>query len=158
MNKVYDFSLRKADGSLVSLSEYTGKVLLIVNTATECGFTPQYTGLEALYRKYHERGFEVLDFPSNQFGGQAPGSDAEISGFCELTYDTTFPRFAKLDVKGETADPLFQFLTKEAGGILGNAIKWNFTKFLVDRTGHVVKRFAPTTTPEQLEGWIERVL
>lgn len=158
MDTIYDFSVRQTNGNQVSLREYANQVMLIVNTATECGFTPQYDGLEALYRKYQDQGFVVLDFPCNQFGNQAPGSDEEIAGFCALNFDTTFPRFAKVVVRGEGADPLFQYLAKQAPGLMGERIKWNFTKFLVDRSGKVVKRFSPTTTPKQLERPIEALL
>ena len=142
---IYDLSVKSRDGKGVSLKEYEGKVLLIVNTATGCGFTPQYEGLERLYRKYKEQGFEILDFPCNQFGNQAPGNSDEIHEFCQLKYDTTFPQFAKLDVNGKNEDPLFTQLKKEKGSILGAAIKWNFTKFLVDKNGIGVECFARTT-------------
>ncbi|MDB5668852.1 MAG: glutathione peroxidase [Alphaproteobacteria bacterium] len=148
-----------ADGATADLSPYAGKVLLIVNTASKCGFTPQYEGLEALYRKYKDRGFAVLAFPCNQFGAQEPGDADEIASFCRLTYDVTFPVFAKIDVNGAEAAPLFRHLKKEAKGVLGSeAIKWNFTKFLVDRSGDVVERYAPTTKPEAIEKDIERLL
>lgn len=155
---IYDFTVKKPDGKDVSLSEYKGKVLLIVNTATGCGFTPQYEGLENLYKKYHKEGFEILDFPCNQFLKQAPGSDKEIAEFCTLKYDTTFPRFKKIDVNGENAIPLYKWLKKEKGGLFGSAIKWNFTKFLVNREGKVVGRFAPVTPPEKLEEKIKALL
>lgn len=158
MDTVYDFSVTKPNGEEVSLRDYANQVMLIVNTATECGFTPQYDGLEELYRKYSTQGFVVLDFPCNQFGNQAPGSDEEIAGFCALNFATTFPRLAKVLVNGEEAHPLFRYLTKQAPGVLGERIKWNFTKFLVDRSGKVVKRFSPTTTPKQLERAIEALL
>lgn len=158
MKGIYDLSVKGQDGQMVSLGAYKGKVLLIVNTATGCGFTPQYTGLQKLYDKYAGQGFEVLDFPCNQFGNQAPGSDLEIHQFCSLNYGTTFPRFSKVDVNGDKADPLFTFLKKEKGGFLGSKVKWNFTKFLVDRGGHVVKRYGPTETPENLEKDIEELL
>jgi glutathione peroxidase len=149
----------RADGSETDLSAYAGKVLLIVNTASKCGFTPQYEGLEALHRRYGERGFEVLAFPCNQFGAQEPGDAAEIANFCSLTYDVTFPVFAKVDVNGDATAPLFRHLKKEAPGLLGSqAIKWNFTKFLVDRAGTVVSRYAPTTKPEELASDIEALL
>lgn len=148
---IYDFSVKDPRGNDVSLSEYKGKVLLIVNTATGCGFTPQYQGLEELYRKYKGKGLVILDFPCNQFGHQAPGTDAEIGEFCSLRYDTTFPRFKKVDVNGPDASPLYKWLKKQKSGFLGSRIKWNFTKFLVDRNGKVVKRFAPTTSPSQIE-------
>lgn len=148
-----------ADGTTTDLSPYAGKVLLIVNTASKCGFTPQYEGLEALYRKYGDRGFAVLAFPCNQFGAQEPGDAEEIASFCRLTYDVTFPVFAKIEVNGADAAPLFRHLKKEAKGVLGSeAIKWNFTKFLVDRSGNVVERYAPTTRPEAIEKDIERLL
>ena len=155
---IYDFSVKDPEGATVPLSEYEGKVLLIVNTATGCGFTPQYKGLEELYRKYKDRGFVVLDFPCNQFGHQAPGTDAEIGEFCALRYDTTFPRFKKIDVNGPNASPLYNWLKNQKGGFLGKAIKWNFTKFLVDRSGKVTGRFAPMTSPEKLEKRIEELL
>ncbi|GEO27521.1 glutathione peroxidase [Alicyclobacillus acidoterrestris] len=149
---VYDFTAKRIDGSTQSLSEYQGNVLLIVNTASKCGFTPQYEGLEALYRKYQDEGFVILGFPCNQFGKQEPGSEAEIAQFCQVTYDVTFPMFAKIDVNGRNAHPLYQYLKSEAGGVLGSqAIKWNFTKFLVNRQGKVLKRFAPTVSPSELE-------
>ena len=148
-----------ADGSETDLSPFAGKVLLIVNTASKCGFTPQYAGLEALYRKYEDRGFAVLAFPCNQFGAQEPGDAEEIASFCSLTYDVTFPVFAKVDVNGADAASLFRHLKSAAKGVLGSeAIKWNFTKFLVDRDGNVVERYAPTTTPEAIEQDIERLL
>lgn len=155
---IYDFSVKTSKGEEVSLAKYKGKVLLIVNTATGCGFTPQYSGLEKLYRKFKDQGFEVLDFPSNQFLKQAPGTDAEISEFCTLKYDTTFPRFKKVDVNGKNAIPLFKWLKKQKGGIFGSAIKWNFTKFLVDRNGKVVGRYAPVTAPAKIETKIEELL
>ena len=133
------------------LDKYKGQVLLIVNTATGCGFTPQYEGLESLYRKYSEQGFVVLDFPCNQFVGQAPGTEEEIVSFCQLKYDVSFPQFAKIKVNGSEADPLYKFLKEQKTGILGSAIKWNFTKFLVDREGNVLKRYAPTTKPADIE-------
>ena len=155
---IYDFKVINNKGVEVSLSKYKGKVLLIVNTATGCGFTPQYKGLEELYKKYKDQGLEILDFPCNQFGHQAPGSDQEINSFCTLNYDTTFPRFRKIDVNGENAAPLYKWLKKEKGGLFGNAIKWNFTKFLVDRTGKVVGRYSPTTPPSKIEGKIKELL
>ncbi len=155
---VYDFSVLDQESREISLSDYRGKVLLIVNTATHCGFTPQYLGLQALYEQYHGRGFEILDFPCNQFGGQAPGSDAEIHDFCLSRYAITFPQFAKIKVNGEEADPLYKHLKKEKPGLLGGTIKWNFTKFLVNRDGEVVKRFAPQDTPESLAEAVEALL
>ncbi len=148
---LYDITVNDWQGNPVSLSKYKGKALLIVNTATGCGFTPQYAGLQALYEKYHERGFEVLDFPCNQFLGQAPGTDSEIHEFCTLRYNTTFPRFQKTHVNGRSASPLFRFLKEKHGNVKGGVIKWNFTKFLIDREGAVVKRFEPTVVPEALE-------
>ena len=159
MTAITEMSVKAADGSVADLSAYAGKVLLIVNTASKCGFTPQYEGLEALHRKYKDRGFEVLGFPCNQFGAQEPGDAAEIASFCSLTYDVTFPVFAKIDVNGPGADPLFEKLRKEAPGLMGStSIKWNFTKFLVDRSGKTVSRYAPTTKPEDVESDIEKLL
>ncbi|WP_375250029.1 glutathione peroxidase [Sphingomonas sp.] len=159
MTAITDFTVTAADGSPAALERYRGKVLLIVNTASKCGFTPQYKGLEELHRRYAERGFEVLGFPCNQFGAQEPGDAAEIANFCSLTYDVTFPVFAKIDVNGDAADPLFQRLKSDAPGVLGSkAIKWNFTKFLVDRDGRVVRRYAPTTKPEDLAADVEALL
>lgn len=155
---VHDFTVKNAEGTEVSLSAYAGKVLLIVNTATKCGFTPQYEALEAMYKRQHDAGFEILDFPCNQFLGQAPGTAEEIESFCQLNYGTTFPRFAKIDVNGKNADPLFTHLKAAAKGVLGDDIKWNFTKFLVDRNGRVVERFGPTTKPEDIERRIEELL
>ncbi|MCH5226033.1 MAG: glutathione peroxidase [Muribaculaceae bacterium] len=156
--EIYDFNVINNKGQEVSLSEYKGKVILIVNTATGCGFTPQYKGLEELYKKYKDEGLEILDFPCNQFGHQAPGSDKEIDSFCTLRYDTTFPRFRKIDVNGDNAAPLYKWLKKEKGGIFGNAIKWNFTKFLIDRNGKVVERYSPTTPPSKIEAKIKELL
>lgn len=155
---IYDFTVKDSKGNDISLSEYKGKVLLIVNTATGCGFTPQYKGLEELYRKYKSDGLEVLDFPCNQFGHQAPGSDAEINEFCTLKYDTTFPRFKKIDVNGPHESPLYKWLKSKKGGFLGSRIKWNFTKFLIDRDGKVAGRFAPTTPPSKIESKIKKLL
>jgi glutathione peroxidase len=151
MTSVYDFSARDIDGQERSLSEYRGKTLLIVNVASKCGFTPQYTGLEALWRSDRDKGLVVLGFPCDQFGHQEPGNEAEIRNFCSTSYDVTFPMFAKIDVNGEGAHPLYKWLKSEGKGILGSeGIKWNFTKFLVDRNGQVVKRYAPTDTPEKI--------
>lgn len=155
---IYDFNVKDSKGNEVSLSKYKGKVILIVNTATGCGFTPQYKGLEELYRKYNPAGLEILDFPCNQFGHQAPGSDAEINEFCTLKYDTTFPRFKKINVNGSDEAPLYKWLKGQKGGLLGNRIKWNFTKFLVDREGNVVARYSPTTSPAKLETAIKNLL
>jgi glutathione peroxidase len=152
---IHDITATRLDGSSSDLAEYRGKVLLIVNVASRCGFTPQYAGLEALYRKYRDRGFVVLGFPCNQFGAQEPGSEAEIGSFCSSTYDVTFPLFAKVDVNGADAHPLYQHLKSAKPGILGTeGIKWNFTKFLVNRQGEVVERYAPKDTPESLDSAI----
>lgn len=150
MSSVYDFKANNIKGQEVSLGDFQGKVLLIVNVASKCGFTPQYKGLEELYQK--EKGkLEILGFPCNQFGSQEPGNETEIQGFCDLNYGVTFPLFAKVDVNGGNTHPLYKFLKAEAPGLLGTeAVKWNFTKFLVDKTGKVVKRFAPTDTPEKI--------
>lgn len=178
MSNVYDFTVKNTKGEEVSLSKYQGKVLLIVNTASGCGFTPQYEGLEALYRKYREQGFEILDFPCNQFLNQAPGTDEELAAFCQLKYDTTFETFAKLEVNGANAHPLYAYLKQavpaetEDESLLnfkerlkkhliewmGTDIKWNFTKFLIGRDGNVIKRFAPTVVPGDLETAIENAL
>ncbi len=150
---------RRADGGTAAMAEYRGKVLLIVNTASKCGFTPQYAMLERLHRDYGPRGFEVLAFPCNQFGAQEPGDAAEIANFCTLTYDVSFPVFAKIDVNGADADPLWRWLKAEQPGLLGSTrIKWNFTKFLIDRTGQVVSRHAPTEKPESLRPAIEALI
>ncbi|MES2443505.1 MAG: glutathione peroxidase [Pseudomonadota bacterium] len=159
MSALTDIPVRTADGAETNLADHDGEVLLIVNTASRCGFTPQYEGLEALHRQYRDRGFEVLAFPCNQFGAQEPGDAAEIANFCSLTYDVTFPVYAKVDVNGAQAAPLFRHLKKEAPGLLGSeGIKWNFTKFLVDRAGRVVERYAPQTKPEDIAGDIEKLL
>jgi glutathione peroxidase len=156
---VYEFSAHTLDGRPVSLDEFRGRVLLIVNTASKCGFTPQYAGLEQLYRTYRERGFAVLGFPSNQFGAQEPGTEAEIGAFCEKNFGVSFPLFAKVDVNGPQAHPLYQFLRRAKPGIFGTGgIKWNFTKFLVDRQGHVAGRYAPSTSPKDLAAAIEGLL
>ncbi|MGJ3649861.1 glutathione peroxidase [Sphingomonas sp. GlSt437] len=159
MTAITDFEVKAPGGATASLADYAGKVLLIVNTASKCGFTPQYAGLEALHRKYADRGFEVLAFPCNQFGAQEPGDAAEIAQFCTVNYDVTFPVFAKVEVNGPDADPLFVTLKKAAPGLMGTqAIKWNFTKFLVDRSGKVLRRYAPNVTPASLEKDIEELL
>jgi len=159
MTAITEFHVKAADGSDADLSAYAGKVLLVVNVASKCGFTPQYEGLEALHRKYADRGFEVLGFPCNQFGAQEPGDAEEIANFCSLTYDVTFPVFAKIDVNGSGADPLYGELKKQAPGFLGTeGIKWNFTKFLIGRDGQVVERYAPTTKPEEIAADIEKLL
>ncbi len=158
MAGIYEITVKDNKGNEVSMSQYKDKVLLIVNTATGCGFTPQYEGLEALYEKYRDKGFEILDFPCNQFAGQAPGSDEEIHTFCTLKYNTSFPRFAKIKVNGEGEDPLYTFLKSQQKGVMGSKIKWNFTKFLVDREGNVVERFAPTDKPESIDGKVAELL
>ncbi len=156
---VYEFSVQNADGNETSLKDYEDQVLLIVNTASKCGFTPQYKGLEDLYERFKDRGFSILGFPCNQFGEQEPGSNEEIQNFCQLNYGVKFPVFGKIDVNGPTAHPLYKYLTKNAPGILHTEpIKWNFTKFLVARDGRVLKRFAPATTPDSIAKEIEQVL
>jgi len=156
---VYDFSARTIDGNEQSLSAYRGHALLIVNVASKCGFTPQYAALEALHRKYHERGFDVLGFPCDQFGHQEPGDEAEIRSFCSLTYEVTFPMFSKIRVNGSDAHPLYRYLKESLPGLLGSeGIKWNFTKFLVGRNGEPLKRYAPTDKPESLGGDVEAAL
>lgn len=155
---IYDFSVKTRDGAEQALSAYRGKVLLIVNTATGCGFTPQYSGLQSLYERYAAQGFEILDFPCNQFAHQAPGDDQEIHDFCTGRFGITFPQFAKIEVNGEKESPLYAWLKKQKGGLLGGGIKWNFTKFLLDRQGNVVGRYAPTETPAALEAKIQALL
>ena len=156
---IYDFSAETLDGQPAPLADYRDKVVLIVNTASQCGFTKQYAGLEELYRKYRDRGLVVLGFPCNQFGNQEPGDAEEIKTFCSLTYDVDFPMMRKIDVNGPEAHPLYAYLKSAKKGLLGSeGIKWNFTKFLVDRTGQVVGRFAPVTEPKALEGAIEALL
>ena len=159
MASVYDFTVKNIRGKDVKLESYKGKALLIVNIASECGFTPQYKGLEALYEKLHGKGLEILGFPCNQFGAQEPGSEKDIESFCEVNYGVTFPMFAKVDVNGDNAAPLYRFLKKQKPGLLGSeAIKWNFTKFLVDRDGTVVERYAPKTEPKELENDVRTLL
>ena len=156
---VYAFQVRDIKNQDVSLESYRGKTLLIVNVASKCGFTPQYSGLEALYKQYASQGLVVLGFPCNQFGGQEPGTETDIASFCKTTYDVSFPMFAKVDVNGAGTAPIFQYLKTQAPGVLGTeAIKWNFTKFLVDKTGHVVKRYAPTDTPEAIGKELSSIL
>lgn len=156
---VYDFSAKTITGEEKLLKDYEGKVLLIVNVASKCGFTPQYKGLQEVYDKYKEQGLEILGFPCNQFGGQEPGTEADITSFCELNYGVNFPMFAKIDVKGDKAHPLYTYMTEQAPGLLGmKAVKWNFTKFLIGKDGKVVGRFAPQTKPVDLEVEIEKVL
>ncbi|MFM8499665.1 MAG: glutathione peroxidase [Sphingomonadaceae bacterium] len=156
---VYDFTVKKPDGSVQKLSDFAGGPILIVNTASKCGFTPQYKGLEALHRKYADKGLTILGFPCNQFGAQEPGDAEEIKSFCSLNYDVTFPLMAKVEVNGDGADPLFNHLKSEKPGLLGTkGIKWNFTKFLIDKSGKVVGRYAPTDKPESLEADIQKLL
>lgn len=169
---VFDFKVKDVDQKEVSLKDYQGKVLLIINSATKCGLTPQYEGIEKLYKTYKDQGFEVLDFPCNQFMNQAPGSDKELKSFCELTYGTTFKTFAKIDVNGKNANPLYKFLKNEKKKDLGESgkvsflsrlipntsIKWNFTKFLVDRSGQVIHRFGPGFAPDKIDSYIKEVL
>lgn len=158
MTTFTDFTAPGIDGAPVDLSAYAGQVVLVVNTASKCGFTPQYTGLEQLHKDYAEQGFTVLGFPCNQFRAQEPGTDAEIAEFCDLTFGVTFPLFAKVDVNGDAAHPLWNWLKSEKGGVLGSNIKWNFTKFLIGRDGTVLKRYAPTTKPEAIAADIEQAL
>ncbi len=159
MPSIYDFSVDDIHGKKVTLDKYKNKVMLIVNTASKCGFTPQYKGLEELYEKFHGKGLEVLGFPCNQFGAQEPGTEAEIAQFCELNYGVKFPMFAKVDVNGAKTAPVYKYLKAEKPGLLGSeAIKWNFTKFLVDRKGNVLARYAPNDTPESIAGDIEKAL
>lgn len=159
MTSVYDFSAKTIDGDEQKLSAYKGKTLLVVNVASKCGFTPQYTGLEALYEKFKDKGVVVLGFPCDQFGHQEPGEEAEIKNFCSLTYDVKFPLFAKIEVNGANTHPLYKYLKSQAKGLLGSeSIKWNFTKFLIDADGKVVTRYAPTDTPEKIEKDLARML
>ena len=159
MATIHDFEVDDIRGTAVKLDRYKGRVLLVVNTASQCGFTPQYAGLEALQKQYHARGFDVLGFPCNQFGAQEPGSEKEIASFCETSFGVTFPMFAKVDVNGDGAAPLYKWLKKEKPGLLGSeAIKWNFTKFLVDRKGRVVSRYAPNDKPESIAPDVEKLL
>ena len=161
MSSLYEFSASTLDGKKIDLGKYKGKVVLVVNTASECGLTPQYAGLEALHEKYQKRGFglEVLGFPCNQFGGQEPGDASQISAFCQKNYGVSFQMFGKIEVNGDGAHPLYKWLTRAAPGLLGSeAIKWNFTKFLIGPDGHVVKRYAPQTEPADLEGDIENLV
>ena len=155
---IYDYTVKDAKGNDVSLKDYEGKVLLIVNTATGCGFTPQYTGLQELYKKYQAEGLEILDFPCNQFGNQAPGTEEEIVTFCTGRFGVTFKQFAKIEVNGANEAPLYAYLKSQKKGMVSSNIKWNFTKFLVDRKGNVVSRFSPTTTPEQIDEKIKELL
>ena len=155
---ITDFSVESQDGTNISLEHFRGQVLLIVNTATGCGLTPQYQGLQELYDRYHEQGFEILDFPCNQFMGQAPGSAEEINQFCSLNFQTTVPRFAKIKVNGKETTPLYQWLKEQASGPLGKRIEWNFAKFLIDREGQVVQRFSSKTPPQAIEESLKEIL
>lgn len=155
---IYEYKVKDGKGAEISMEEFSGKVLLIVNTASKCGFTPQFDGLEKLYKKYKDKGLAVVGFPCNQFGAQDPGTDEEIQGFCRLNYGVTFPMMSKIDVNGDGEDPLYTYLKSQKKGLMGSKIKWNFTKFLVDREGNVVKRFAPTDKPEDLEKHIFKLL
>ena len=158
MTSIYDFSVLDQDNQMISLDTYRGNVLLVVNTATDCGLPPQYQGLQELYDRYHDQGFEILDFPCNQFMGQAPGSAEEINAFCSLHYQTTFPRFATVTVNGKAADPLYVWLKDQKSGPLGKRIEWNFAKFLIGQEGQVLERFSPKTTPQNLQESIENLL
>lgn len=156
---IYDFNVTSLQGKEIPMSAFKGKVLLIVNTASKCGLSPQYKGLQELYDQFHEQSFEVLGFPSNQFANQEPGSNEDIAEYCQMNYGVSFPMFEKLNVNGEEAHPLFKYLTSQAPGILGSkAIKWNFTKFLVDQEGRIVKRYSPQTTPDKIEADIAKLL
>ncbi len=155
---IYDFQVKDAAGNLVNMERYRGKVLLIINSATACGFTPQYAGLQKLYEKYRDQEFEILDFPCNQFGHQAPGTEEEIKSFCETRFGITFPLFSKIEVNGQQEEPLYRYLKSRQKGVMGEKIKWNFTKFLIDREGNVIDRFAPTTTPEKIDERIKELL
>ena len=158
MPNLYDFTVKAQDGSDSPLSQYAGKVVLVLNTATGCGLTPQYEGLQKLYDTYKDQGFVILDFPCNQFAGQAPGSAEEINTFCSLNYQTTFPRFAKIKVNGKEANPLYDWLKSEKSGLLGKRIEWNFAKFLINREGNVVQRFSSKSEPEKMVADIEALL
>ena len=158
MDNFYQFSAKTLNGKEISMESFRGKVILVVNTASKCGFTPQYEGLETLYKKYKDRGFVILGFPCNQFANQDPGTNEEIRNFCTLNYGVSFPIFEKIDVNGPNEAPLYEYLKKEKGGVLGGAIKWNFTKFLVDREGNVVERYAPAVEPKDLRDDILKLL
>lgn len=155
---IYNFRVKDAEGNMVNLQEYKGKILLVVNTATGCGFTPQYEGLQDLYEKYQAKGLEILDFPCNQFGNQAPGTEAEIVDFCQSRYGVTFRQFAKIEVNGQEESPLYTWLKSQKKGVMGSQIKWNFTKFLIDREGNVLERYAPAVKPEKIESRIESLI
>lgn len=158
MTSLYDFTVKDQHGEDISLSQFQGKVLLIVNTATGCGLTPQYRGLQELYDQYVDKGFVILDFPCNQFAGQAPGNAEEINDFCSLNYQTTFPRFAKVNVNGKEADQMYVWLKAQKKGLLGKAIEWNFAKFLIDKNGQVVKRYSSKTAPQEIRQDLEILL
>lgn len=158
MTVLYDFSVKGQDGELISLEQFRGKIVLIVNTATACGLTPQYHGLQELYERFKDQGFVILDFPCNQFAGQAPGTAEEINSICELNFQTSFPRFAKLKVNGKEADPLYVWLKSQKSGLLGKSIEWNFAKFLIGPEGQVLERFSPKTEPEKIVPIIEKLL
>ena len=158
MEKIYDFKALSSKGKEIDFAQFEGKVLLIVNTASKCGFTPQFAGLEALNQKYKDKGLVVIGFPCNQFASQDPGSDSEIEGFCQLNYGVTFQIMKKIDVNGENAHPIFKYLKSQTKGLLGSAIKWNFTKFLISKDGQTIERYAPTTKPEKMEKDIEAML
>lgn len=155
---IYKYKVTTISGEEIALSEYRDKTILIVNTASKCGYTPQFEGLQKLYEKFKDQGFIILGFPSNQFSDQDPGSDEEIKSFCSINYGVTFPMFSKIEVNGKNEHPLYSFLKKEASGLFTNRIKWNFTKFIVDKNGHVVWRFSPSTKPEKLEKYIKKIL
>ncbi|MBS2098789.1 glutathione peroxidase [Carboxylicivirga linearis] len=158
MNQFYQFEAKSLQGKPVSMEEFKGKTVLVVNTASKCGLTPQFEGLESMYKKYQDRGLVILGFPCNQFANQEPGDEKSISEGCMINYGVTFPMFSKIDVNGDDAHPLYKYLKSELKGTLGNKIKWNFTKFLVDKDGNPVKRFAPTTKPEKIEKYLENIL
>lgn len=158
MSKFYEFEATNLRGQKVSMSDYKGKVVLVVNTASKCSFTPQYGGLESLYKKYKAQGLEILGFPCNQFGKQEPGGSSDIQEFCQVNYGVSFPMFEKIDVNGENTHPLYSYLKSEKGGLFGNNIKWNFTKFLIDKNGKVVKRYGPIVKPQAIEGKIRSIL
>lgn len=157
-NQFYQFSAKSLQGQEIKMEQYAGKTVLVVNTASKCGLTPQYEGLEKLYKKYQDKGFVILGFPCNQFANQEPGDEHSIAEGCLLNYGVTFPMFSKIDVNGKNAHPIFKYLRHELGGLFGNRIKWNFTKFLVDKDGKPVKRFAPTDTPEEIDHYLESML
>ena len=158
MNSIYDFEVKSIDGKIIHFSDYKGKVLLIVNTATGCGFTPQYNQLEEIYKKYHNQGLEILDFPCNQFANQAPQSNSEIHSYCTFNFGVSFQQFEKIDVNGSNAHPIYIYLKNKKPGLFGKRIKWNFTKFLIDRNGNVIKRFGPATNPLKIERYIKKEL